>query len=602
MAPKCSGRLISGTAKPKTHLDPGDQDRFSPQLGSMIFFGGRAREIPRETVLLSRLNRTTSALFDRISSSTSSSQSAEYLPRGGSTSRSTTLLYIPPKHQDACHRCHVGAGPPACRAGSPSQLARLDERLCFRPWPAQALRHCGQLLQPEDTSDYDTYKTGDWLNNWWNSNQNLISSNSAGFAGAFGQWALGNPDWTCRDDGSNSDCDLDLCDNRVLNDRGDDIRTTYYVLESVNRLHTYFTGVGQAFTTAALGAALSKDSWATTFYKDKDDKSATVLKEVLNAVATVVGIGATFAGLGYPLTGAVGGAAAALIGGANGAAGPVVDVHQDDTFQKSADLGGILGTIVVDSLKSFTTANNQLMAGQSYGNNDIRSYLSGGAFLAYAGVDKNAVTDAMTSMLIGTSINQLYRTQKIFVMGGGACGDNQGIGSGPSEAVVCRDGKAWYLYYWQENDVISTTSHQWGWVASPPGAEKLGANEYGSVTVADIINSSLDAYNVAGYDYSNDKAASRAEEAYVSGWGNPGAKGAAWEGIFTIPVCDVGAAVNSDYSGKEYILQPYGHDSRPVWCGAICGGDVQKTKDFIHAANMDGFMSPKHLCPTDAGY
>jgi hypothetical protein len=328
-----------------------------------------------------------------------------------------------------------------------------------------------------------------------------MSNSSAGFAGAFGQWAMGNPDWSCRDDGSDSDCDLQLCDNRVLNDRGDDIRSTYYVLESVNRLHTYFTGIGEAFTTTALGAALSKDSWATTFYKDKDDKSVGALKQVLTLVTTIVGVGASFAGLGGAAAGAVAGAGNALTNGAVGAANSVMPdqyVHHsiikskppytnppstDDTFQKSADLGGILGSIVVDSLKSFTTANNQLMSGQSYNDADIRSYLSGGAFLAYPGVDKNAVTDAMTNMLVGTSINQLYRTQKIFIMGGGACGDNQGIGSGPQEATVCRDGKAWYLYYWQENDVVSTTSHQWGWVASPPGVDQLGQNEYEGVKV-----------------------------------------------------------------------------------------------------------------------
>ncbi|KAJ5389493.1 uncharacterized protein N7496_000561 [Penicillium cataractarum] len=466
-------------------------------------------------------------------------------------------------------------------------------------------KRCGTVSQyyNQQATDWDTYKTGDWLNDWWNSNGDLMSKNTAGFAGAFGQWAIGNPDWTCRDDGSSSDCDLNLCDNRVLNDRGDDIRPTYYVLESVNRLHSYFTGVGQAFSTAALGAALSKDQWATTFYKDKDDKDATVLKEVLNAVVTIIGIGASFAGLGGgEVVGAFAGAGAALAGGANGAASIVLGTHKDDTFQKSADLGGILGTIVVDSLKSFTTANNELMAGKSYGNADIRSYISHGAFLDFPGVDKNAVTDSMTNMLVGTAINTLYRQQKIFVMGGGACNDNQGIGSGPQDAVVCRDGKAWYLYYWQENDVISTTSHQWGWVASPPGADKLGSNEYSGVSVQDIINSSLDAYNVAGYNYNADTAKARAEDAISNAWASPGAKGAAWEGIFTIPVCDVGAAVNADYQDKQYILQPYGHDSRPVWCGPICGGDLQKTKDFIHAANMDGFQSPKHLCNSSPGY
>lgn len=192
--------------------------------------------------------------------------------------------------------------------------------------PRGVYKRCGPVSKyyGQQTGDWDTYKTGDWLNNWWNNNTNLVSSNSAGFAGAFGQWALGNPDWSCRDDGSDSDCDLNLCDNRVLNDRGKDIRPTYYVLESVNRLHTYFTGVSEAFTTAALGAALSKDSWATTFYTDKDDKSVTALKEVLTGLTTIVGIGASFAGLAGPITGAVAGAGSALLSGANGAASAVL--------------------------------------------------------------------------------------------------------------------------------------------------------------------------------------------------------------------------------------------------------------------------------------
>lgn len=69
-----------------------------------------------------------------------------------------------------------------------------------------------------------------------------------------------------------------------------------------------------------------------------------------------------------------------------------------------------------------------------------------------------------------------------------------------------------------------------------------------------------------------------------------------------MPVCDVGGAVDADYQLKEYILQPYGHDSRPCWCGAVCSGDLQKTRDFIKAANMGGFQSPKHLCDEDPGY
>ncbi|KAJ5788052.1 hypothetical protein N7457_003042 [Penicillium paradoxum] len=457
--------------------------------------------------------------------------------------------------------------------------------------PKMHHKRCGPISDyyGQSTDDWDTYNTGDWINNWWDSNGELIANNIGGFAGAFGQWAMGNPDWSCRDDGSNSACDLQLCDNQVLNDRGDDIRPTYYVLES-------------SFTTTALGAALSKDEWATTFYRDKDVKSVTALKGVLTLLTTIVGIGASFAGLGPAVGGALAAAGSALTSGGVSAGSNALSSHTDDTFEKSADLGGILGTLVVDSMKSFTTANNQLMSGQTYGDVDIRSYISGGAFLAFPGVDKNAVTDAMTNMLVGTAINQLYRTQKIFIMGGGACDDNQGIGSGPQESKICRDGKAWYLYYWQENDVISLTSHQWGWVATPPGLEKLGQDEYSGIRIEDVINSSLDAYNVAGYNYDADTAAHRASDAISNAWASPGSAAASWEGIFTIPVCDVGSAVDADYEYKEYILQPYGHDSRPVWCGPICSGDDQKTKDFINAVNMDGFRSPKHLCEVDPGY
>lgn len=188
-------------------------------------------------------------------------------------------------------------------------------------------------------------------------------------------------------------------------------------------------------------------------------------------------------------------------------------------------------------------------------------------------------------------------------MGGGACGDGQGIGSGPQNYSVCRNGQAWYLYYWQEDDVISVTSHQWGWVTMPPGSDTLGIGDYAGVTVEDIINSSLDAYNVAGYNYNNVTAYNRVQSALQGQWADPGAQGPSWEGTFTIPVCDVSSAITANYQDKQYILQPYNSDnSRPIWCGPVCNGDLNQTQAFINAANMNGFKSPKHLCDVDPGY
>lgn len=128
---------------------------------------------------------------------------------------------------------------------------------------------------------------------------------------------------------------------------------------------------------------------------------------------------------------------------------PVADTHssQDNTFSKAADLGGILGQVVVGAIQAFTESNNILMKGQNV-HGDLRDYFRGGAFVAFPGVDKNAVTDAMNALLVGHAINQLWRQQKIFILGGGACGDNQGIGSGPQDFMLCKDGRAWYLYFW----------------------------------------------------------------------------------------------------------------------------------------------------------
>lgn len=248
-------------------------------------------------------------------------------------------------------------------------------------------------------------------------------------------------------------------------------------------------------------------------------------------------------------------------------------------------------------MKSFTSANNDLMAGKNYQNTgDIKSYLSGGAFVDFGGVDKNSVIDVMNKFLLGNAVNQLWRQQKIFILGGGNCGDGQGIGSGPQEYSICRDGKAWYLYYWHEGNGDFLSEKQWGYVTNPPGADKLGQSDFSGVKIEDVINSSLDSYNVAEYNYDANKAQERVHEALQGAWRNPGSQGPSWEGTFTIPVCDVSAAVGQDWKLKQYILEEYGGNARPCWCGPICSNDWDKTKRFIQAANMDNFKSPKHNC------
>ena len=158
---------------------------------------------------------------------------------------------------------------------------------------------CGAVSAYYNPTPQDWQSNGldSWLDAWIKNNQSQIKANADGFTGAFGSWAVGNPDFSCRDDGSTSDCDFNPCGIALLNNKGPLVRQTYYVMESINRLHSYFMGLRQSFSVSGIAAALSKDEWALTFYKDKDDVSATVLKEIFNVLTTVVGIAASFASL-----------------------------------------------------------------------------------------------------------------------------------------------------------------------------------------------------------------------------------------------------------------------------------------------------------------
>ena len=164
---------------------------------------------------------------------------------------------------------------------------------------ATATSGCGAVsaYYGQTAADWDAIDMDSWLSDWWTNYSSAITSNSYGFAGAFGNWAIGNPDFNCQTDGSTSDCDFNPCDIVTLNNNPD-VQQAYYVMESLNRFHTYFTGLGQAFTTSAIAAALAKDEWAETFYIDKDDKAATILKELLNLLGTIIGLVGAFAGLG----------------------------------------------------------------------------------------------------------------------------------------------------------------------------------------------------------------------------------------------------------------------------------------------------------------
>ncbi|CAL5865852.1 uncharacterized protein PFLUO_LOCUS58 [Penicillium psychrofluorescens] len=465
---------------------------------------------------------------------------------------------------------------------------------------------CGPVSQYYNPTPekWDAANTDAWLNHWWTIMAQKRTSNSNGFAGAFGEYAIGQPDWSCKDDGNNGNCDVDVCGNPKINSLGNSTQQAFYVLESINQLNGFFEGLDETFDIAAIVAALDNDDIVQNFWWDEGYWNALILKEMFNMIGTLFGVAA--AGLGSEVLGV----AATLVAGAGGAANIAIS-PQDSSDITNAELGHTMAQAVSSAKSAFININNALMRGDNYqGTGDIRKYLQKGAWVNYPGLSKDAAKNSMVSMLQSMMINSLWRMQRVFIIGGASCDENQGIGSGPKsnqgENYICDDqNRAWYLYYWQDKPG-PFSDKAWGWVARPWGSDRMGKSPlweqegnsgpfWKNLDPLDAINSSVKSYEAAGNNYNPHTFASRMGKLFASG-SNAFKDGASMEGLWTIPVCDISATVNNyPYAQKEYILQPYGYENRPVWCGPICGGNKNTTAEFYKKANFKGDMKKPFL-------
>ena len=285
----------------------------------------------------------------------------------------------------------------------------------------------------------------------------------------------GNANFNCQDNGADDNCEVSLCNNPVLNAAGSSMQPAYYILQSLAHFRGYFKALEAAFVNAGIQAALVKDSWAYTYYTDKDDFSTVDMRLLILGISTVMNIAAAFAGpLGEGIAMAINAGVAASGGLLFVDSTLATQQKADDTPKKSAQMGATLASLFQQAMTYFTQANNILMKGQTFGGYDIRSYLAGGAYLNGPNPNITALTETANTLLASVAINQLWKKQKIFIMGGGPCDDSGGIGAGPQEAKLCRNGQAWYLFYWQEYlGGLHLGKKQWGNVAAPPGMDTL---------------------------------------------------------------------------------------------------------------------------------
>ncbi|KAK2805080.1 hypothetical protein FQN50_006325 [Emmonsiellopsis sp. PD_5] len=455
--------------------------------------------------------------------------------------------------------------------------------------------------------DYQKARVDDWLDLWIQSEwvNGTSRGRKQGLTATLGEWALGSDYFTCLDNGNDANCDMNECGNKVLNSKDpDEARNVYYVLRSIQNLHAYFEGMNEAFLIGSVSAAFAKDSWANIFYDGKDANEGAIAKQILNVVATLFGIAGGAAALVVKEAAAAGTAIAATIMG-----GSITSVYH--ALQSGDGEGELISNQIGQTLADLTLfwaqtriqGNNELMKGRTFGDLYLDDYLKGGFWVDYPGVDKSALAQNTFSTLKAIAINEIWKLQKIFIIGGGSCDDSDGFGQGNSGTdngayAWCDtdNNQAWYLYYWQNGDFNLPTDK--GWMARPWGADALGAGDFADVTARDVIISSLKSYRAAGFDYTNDVFRERYTSAYVNGH-DPFSEGPQMEGLFTVPVCDFSSVVAKKYNfpNREYVLQPYGYDKRSNWCTPICGGDLETSWKFLDRAHLSESSEVVFGCP-----
>ena len=123
-----------------------------------------------------------------------------------------------------------------------------------------------------------------------------------------------------------------------------------------------------------------------------------------------------------------------------------------------------------------------------------------------------------------------------------------------------------------------------GKLIAPPAILVLNGSLYG-IKASQIAEASARAWEVAGNNYTEKVALKRMYTALRSnGSLTPFQDGAGWEGVFSLPVCDIGTRPKwlDDYSGK---ILP-----------CCCGKDCKDTREFVELAHLDKSHSWHRRC------
>lgn len=155
-----------------------------------------------------------------------------------------------------------------------------------------------------------------------------------------------------------------------------------------------------------------------------------------------------------------------------------------------AKLGSVLANSVKQATQGFSSISDTLLQGGTVRladgkNTDIRNFFNSGLYLdSTLFPDKNTYQDIGMMLIASTAINYLWRQQKIFIIGGNDCGNNDQLGGSDSTWKWCDGQKEWHLYFWQEdNETPKNPKKIYGGVNWPWGGDKLSKGVYEKINI-----------------------------------------------------------------------------------------------------------------------
>ncbi|KAF4463500.1 hypothetical protein FALBO_9665 [Fusarium albosuccineum] len=484
-----------------------------------------------------------------------------------------------------------------------------------------AKRRCG--FETWDSTNFTNWQEADtdaWFEKWWlrylganGESTSAVIPNGwpNNFVNLFGRMYLnGKEFYRCAKPDDQCFGDIFCEDIKCSGDWGEECsdhdkqRPVYMVLQSIQGFQNYFGEFIQVLDEAQMNLQGMSAYLASNFFPPIEKSFEFFLRELVIGLGTAFTIGGSYLKLTPWVSEKTSAALGTLANGVGTGYLENVQYPSDQNFDNFADLGVFMTNIFEQTRTALNDMQENLAVGNYWHGDRFFNYAAGGAFLP--GVGKEFSSEPAESQLASLrkylqkqfnarAINYIWRQQKIFITYttdvDGSCEQDK---QGPQDMKYCRenDPGVYYLYWWHEASVglgasTGLNSFDTGKMDHPTGWDKLAAGwveEGYQLSLTDIFESSIAAYQAHRFDYDGKNAVQRAREAVTEGWANPWERGTSWEGTFTIPICDTGDV--------SYNVQ-LGDRIMPCGCGGGTGSEVDAWKS---AAKFDGYQTYDHEC------